>query len=98
MLLALRLLRLAQDLDRPAGTRGDRVDTDRELLRHRSDAEQLDVDLRVLEQPLLDERFRSDDVAALEAIEIAQVDRRRFRAERADRHRVLRRRPAQLPD
>src|SRR6476661_4790323 len=105
MLLALRLLRLAQELDRPArgldllaGTRGDRVDTDRELLRHLSGAEQLDVDLRVLEQPLLDERFRSDDVAALEAIEIAQVDRCRLRTERADRHRVLRRRPAQLPD
>src|SRR5947207_2210959 len=105
MLLSLRRLRLAEELDRPtggldllAGIRGDRVHADRELLRHLPGAEQLDVDLRVLEQPLLDERFRGDDIAALEAIEIAQIDRRRFCPEGADRHRVLRRRPAQLAD
>ena len=39
--------------------RGDRVDADGELLRHLAVAEQLHVDLRVLEQALLDERSRA---------------------------------------
>src|SRR5262249_787901 len=53
---------------------------------------------RVLDHALLDQRLGSHLVSGVEAVEVAQVDRLGGRAERADRHRVLRRRAAQLAD
>src|SRR5439155_23799054 len=53
---------------------------------------------RVLDQALLDERLRRHLVAGLEPVEIADVDGLRVGAERADRHRVLRRGTAQLAE
>jgi hypothetical protein len=70
----------------------------RQLRRDLAGAEQLHVDLRVLEQPLLDERLRGHFGACFEPVEVAHVYVNRMRPERADRHCVLRRRAAQLAD
>src|SRR5579871_6210980 len=98
-------LRLAEELDGAAGGldllargRGDGVHADGELLLDLAVAEELHVDLRVLEEALLDERVRGDLGAGLEAVEVAEVDRLGRRAERADRHRVGGRVAAQLAD
>jgi hypothetical protein len=92
-------LRLAQELDGAAGRLDllarrcrDRMDAHGELLRHLADAEQLHVGARVLDQALLDERLGRHLVAGLETVEVAEVDRLGEGAERADRHRILRRR------
>src|SRR6185436_11766249 len=94
--LLLLDLRLLQERHRSTGlldllTRGrrDRVDANGQLLLQVSVPEQLDVGLRVLQQPLLDEALRSDLRTVLEAVERAHVDRSSRRAERADWHRVL---------
>src|SRR5579872_2046210 len=98
-------LRLAQELDGAAGlldllarARGDRVHANGELLGDLPGAEELHVDPRVLDDPLLDEGLRRHLCAGVEAVEVAHVHRHRLRAERADRHRVLRRRAALLAD
>src|SRR3984893_17012522 len=105
MLLPLLHLGLLEERDGSTGLldllscgRGDRVHTHGQLLFQLTVAEELHVRLRVLEQPLLDQALRRDLGAVVEAVERADVDARRRRPERADRHRLLRRRAAQLAE
>src|SRR5262249_55506883 len=68
-----------------------------ELLGQLTAAEDLDVDLGVLEQALRDERVWRHVRAGVEAsLEVAEIDRLAVRPARADRHRVCRRVAAQL--
>src|SRR5207244_12555552 len=100
LLLFLRL-RLFQErdgstglLDLLAGRGRDCVHTNDQLLLQVTVPEQLDVGLRVLEQPDLDEALGGDFRTVLEAVERADVDGCSGRPEWPDRHRVLRRRAA----
>ena len=103
VLLDLPHLRLLEERERAAGgldllARGRRgaVHGDRELLRELAVAEQLHVLAHRADQALRLQRLGRHLLARLEALEVADVHRLRVGAERADRHRVLRRVAAQL--
>src|SRR5581483_8263034 len=72
------------------------MDADRQLLRELSGPEQLDVLAERADQALLLQRLRRHLGPRVEAGEVADVHRLAVGAERPDRHRVLRRRAAQL--
>src|SRR5215204_5591423 len=79
--------RTARALDLLPRGGGEEVRRDDELLRQLTLAQDLDVDPRTADQAGLLERVRGD--VAVQALEIAHVDRLRSRPVRADGHGVL---------
>src|SRR5436305_8540340 len=85
-------------LDLRARARGERVRGHAQLLRQLALAQDLHVGSRVLQNSGLDEGLRRHLRAGVEPLEVADIHRHRRRAERTDRHRVLRGRAALLAE